>query len=68
MNKVKTLLTMMAISQNGRRDEKSIGRLDRKIEQIENNRTGHSFSLWGNVSYASFASGLTLTGTYTVKS
>ncbi|MFZ2037878.1 MAG: hypothetical protein WAU62_13335 [Dehalococcoidales bacterium] len=39
-----------------------------KIEQIENNRTGHSFSQWGNVSYESFASGLTLAGMYAVKS
>ena len=59
---------MMAISQNGRRDEKSIEDLTVKIEQIENNRTKHSFSLWENVSDASFASELTLAGIYVVKS
>ena len=39
-----------------------------KIERIENNRTKHSFSLWKNVSDASFASELTLAGMYVVKS
>ena len=39
-----------------------------KIERIENNRTKHSFSLWENVSDASFASELTLAGIYVVKS
>jgi len=68
MNKIKTLLTMMVVSQNGRRDEKSIEDLTVKIEQIENNRTKHSFSLWKNVSDASFASELTLAGMYVVKS
>ena len=68
MNKVKTLLTMMVVSQNGRRDEKSIEDLTVKIEQIENNRTKHSFSLWENVSDASFASELTPAGMYVVKS
>jgi hypothetical protein len=68
MNKIKTLLTMMVVSQNGRRDEKSIEDLTVKIEQIENNRTKHSFSLWENVSDASFASELTLAGIYVVKS
>jgi hypothetical protein len=39
-----------------------------KIERIENNRTKHSFSLWENVSDASFASELTSAGMYVVKS
>ena len=39
-----------------------------KIERIENNRTKHSFSLWKNVSDASFASELTSAGMYVVKS
>jgi len=39
-----------------------------KIERIENNRTKHSFSLWENVSDASFASELTPAGMYVVKS
>ena len=38
-----------------------------KIERIENNRTKHSFSLWENVSDASFVSELTLAGIYVVK-